>query len=364
MAQRVPLETIVARTFDEIGLVPNFDTMRIDDRGASLTTAIQDASGLNDVFIMNHWGLNGHSRPVRPIEYSVGYLLRGLLRADCGWPVIKLGGETPDNIGATPERSVQVQIFSSPAAVNQAQAALGRQPGVDAFKLVRHPKRGRQTAGTWTKGFSQYEVIVSRLGDWIYAEHDLNPADHVQSWIATPPAYCAGIARHADELKSTYGWRIHAPKTWRPDSVDHFARAIDDLSGFTRSIFRAVSRIDDPGVYSMSPLLNLRDEISIAEDSRFSHGEYTMYVDRNAEIFRRLGIIAMECPEKETPAALRTIAGAYAAHVAGLFLRLEQVKPRPHDNERRREARTKLWHAIENRYGGIEAPKNALLVAS
>ena len=127
-----------------------------------------------------------------------------------------------------------VEMISSPKGINNAQRLLGRDPGTDAFELVRMPGYGAFSSEEWLHGFANMQVPVAGLEHKIYAVHDTDPGDHVQSWLVTPPRICRKIAEQAAKLLE-HGDR---PNDDRP--FDVMARCLDDLSQFTRPILSAV----------------------------------------------------------------------------------------------------------------------------
>ncbi len=134
---------------------------------------------------------------------------------------------------------LEVTTTTSPQGINNAQRSLGRNPGEDAFELVRIPGYSQFSAMDWLTGFANMQVPVAGLEKEFYAQHDTDPADHVQSWVVTPPWICRKIAEQAAKLLERSenfknGQNISPGET--------MAWTLDELALFTKPLLRAVYR--------------------------------------------------------------------------------------------------------------------------
>lgn len=366
MPRNVPFETVVADTFGAIELAPDFDSIHINNTSGYYYAALQDRSGLNDVFIAEtpDYG-HEHTRPLGPPTHNGLFTFRGLIRHESGSFLFKYGPAAPlDQIGAGPERRrVEVTVNSSPHAINVAQTVIGREPGVSAMKLVRKRNKGDIRAGQYVSGFKRHEVAVADLSHPFLAEHDIRPADHVIGWITTSPEYCARIASRAQTLTRRFGPLMYMCRPFRPRSIDTFAESLDSLADFNRPIFVAVSDVAKAGNHSGEPAHELSSMVFNVEDAFGSRSIYAEYVSRKFAMFKSLGIIATHYPEKHAPVVMRAISAHIAAYTAGLLIKLEDVRPiNPGSLEQ--ASRIDALKSVISAYGSVEAPSGALLTAA
>jgi hypothetical protein len=288
---------------------------------------------------------------------NMGFTWRGLLRGEDATVDVSIPNPDYFDRYLWPEVTERVIVNLHPTTqqVDTVQQALGRQPGVDAFKMVRVPGGGHFRAGDWVNGFANKAVLQADPSSSVFfASHDLWPYDHIQSWVNTPPAQCDAIACYARGLQDTFGSAIHATDKDRPEAIDRFAAAADDYNGYTRLMmapFRIIeaSKTDQTTLPPQELFGRTVDLLPLAagksQKPESEHQAHNIAFSRT--ILSRLGIV----DRYATPDDIRRVNTQYVAHIAGMYLRLEDIASLPADTPRVQNKRRQIWqHAIDT-YG-------------
>jgi hypothetical protein len=233
-----------------------------------------------------------------------------------------------------------VALVPTPSRVNEAQCILGRSPGVDSFRLVRTPGAGVCSVGNSVISLLQKEITVADLPHWVMVDHDLRTNNHIQSWLSSPDWLCETASRTAAGLVKKYGDRIYEPKHTRPIAVSDFVNGIDKLSLVTAGLFDAVA----PVQRVRSRLLQKRVEASIITACRWDR---SVYLDG---FLAKIGLIPVNCPEKEQARRQYQLLSAMAGHIAAMHITLEEVAPNPRLSRRQRIGRLDALSTIVKNY--------------
>lgn len=180
-------------------------------------------------------------------------------------PAFSFGGRltktaTTIPLGTARVRPVfEVTTRTSPQGINDIQRSLGRNPGEDAFELVRMRGHSIFSAMEWLTGFANMQVPVAGLENDFYSRHDTNPDDHVQSWIVTPPRICQKIAEQAAKL-------LERPENFQDGEFlsngGTMVQSLDELALFTKPLLGAVYKEarEDDGTLSRDVLARIKSE--------------------------------------------------------------------------------------------------------
>lgn len=336
---------VVEASFQATGLTLNptsLVTAQFD--GIHMATA-EDSTGMFDMEVNRR----NHIQSGKPDLYMRNDVFpafgwRGMLSQRMGCIQV----ETPPKRG-NPEpvqHVVEVETITSPTAVNSLMLALGRRPGEDAFRLVRHDDYSDFPAGIWLEWIPEKIIPVAGLTDWLYASHDIRPRDHVQSWMATPEGPTDQIASQASAVRDRFGQEIHAAEGVRPQEVDAFVQAVDDLEGFTEPIMRVVGSLANLADVDASEQLQDLDNL-VAYGTVDGCSGYV--VRSRINMLRTLGLLKGESAA-EAHAQRSQITAEFIGHTAGLFINLEEIQPLEDDTASQRDSRIALLRSLQTRY--------------
>lgn len=351
-------EIVVDKTFQAIGIEPDPDTFHYEHNHDRNFVAGQDVSGVNDIYIAREWRQDTLTEQ-RPLEYydvnnHNRYYFNDLLCRKMGTYIVKAASNMP-LYAFEKKHKVRVKVFSSPQRINSLQSDLGREPGVDAFRLQRLSGKGVYTPGEWLEGAANMEIRVADLVHSFEAQHDTNPADHVQSWYITPPVHCKAIANRAQQLIELHGDAIHESKGVRPVAVDGFADALDTLSTFTFPLVDTLSRIGvESDLYSRSPMVGLHDEMHYKSHYVIDKRSQERRKDTDTRVFEQLGILKPGFTGEARLAELRRLSAIYVASAANMLLTIEELRPRDNEASRAKASRLRLLNGIAQKYS-VEA---------
>lgn len=334
---------VVQAAQDQIGIHFDESTLQLEtDRLRDMRRVHgQDVSGSLDMEIneqlLEH---NDDEAPgLHPKDFlNAPYDLRGLLRDEEGCVEVHVDPELagpgyPWGIN----KRVRVSVLSSAAGINSAQELLGRTPGKDAVKLTTTRGLTHYTAGEWLEGFGEgLEIRISDTSDWTMTEHDRQPYDHVQSWIATPTGILMQAAARAREIKGMYGEQIHLPKPDRPQEVGELAHGLDCLSSYTRE--------------PMAMMINLGLERLPKPPLHFVYNWVDAQPLRYAWIFEKLGVVPAGLARDETARAMQGVNKQFIRHIASQCIQLDEVRPLETASPKIQAARTKMLQLAIDKY--------------
>jgi hypothetical protein len=227
---------------------------------------------------------------------------------------------------------------------------LGFNPGNDVIQRVL--ARGdcpdeKFTAGQWIVNLPEMKLLTADIDTSGLHRDDLKPSGHGHTLMALPPDQQQQIGKgRAAELVRTYGAAIDLPRDDRPPAATAFVSAIEDLDYLlTKSVFKAVYtaahappsvaalKLDNLGSQLMDDLPKRRSEV----------GDIPIWYYQD---FKDLGLIDPAANSRESMDAIRSIRQRVAAHVAGMLIKLEDMRGLPGDTEEDKAGRIRILEQI------------------
>lgn len=264
------------------------------------------------------------------------FLLRGLLVYQYTFLNHKANKDFP---------GFNVEILSAAGRVNQVQELLGRNPGVDALKLVQGDVIGRKfTTAEYINSFAKGEVPIPPPLERKWAKHDLDLTSHTQGWLSMPPLQSQQVQTAAQALQDRFGETL----VDRPKPARDFVGALDGWGEFkTPILFSSVTLVDCEQSFKGESSQRTKDlQIAMRRclQDRIGQG-----LDP-----RDLKILGMIEGDKHVKEQSRRVVKAVVAHLAGLMLKLEEVKPREDDTENWQKIRQDWYESLVEQYGDSE----------
>jgi hypothetical protein len=340
-------QDVVTTAAADIGIELDMSTSYYKATGLSQETVVQSADKAFDISFLRD-DSPGEPVPFKAISGAKPYMLRGLLRAETGTLTVAKPGVRPV--------SVIVNLVNSVDTINDAQRQLGREPGKDAFMLELQPVGEETVAGQFIAGARKYRIPAAGYRDWYWTFHDRDPSDHVHAWISTPSTTCKTIATAGQALYDAYNVRIYEPEETRPPAVVGYAAALDTLASYTKPLFSVIAGIDSDGT---DPVV-LRDRLDhiIKLESyttgRVTHDEAAIdkrYHFLSKHCLTKLGLVGSPSNAKKHRESYIALSASFAAHIAGTFIKLDEIRPLKTDTTESREIKLGHWQSIVTEYG-------------
>ncbi len=262
--------------------------------------------------------------------------MRGLL--DFDESIVQVQASQPSDWGS-PVTPVKLVVVSSPDAINDAHAQIGRHPGADMLRLVRIVNGGDFNCGEWIDGVIEYDSRVADLNNPLLAVHDLVPRMHPQAWHATPTSVMDQAVGKAAALKREHKGAIYAPDERAPQPVKDYLIALENLRVYSAPIYKAVRAIGNRPEFADIAAFSIQRELTATSSN----------ID-NLHLFRDLGVIDIYAGRLDIKAQMLQIGRSFVRQLAHNFMVLETVRPLPDHSQQQIDARTAMWERVMDQF--------------
>lgn len=240
----------------------------------------------------------------------------------------------------------QIKTYLSPDDINDVQRELGLTPGHDSFAVKSAGVVGWIQPGIYVPAFGRMEEPVTELGSSYDIDHDLNPYDHIGTWIMTAGSICTAIARECRRVSEPYSDSQLSDPSWEaPASLWALTDALDIWANkHVNPIHHLVSAVEFPldAGYEQSALVRLFNEINFTPKTKAAYSAEAASIKR----LQTLGLIPEGADGRMKRAAADWVKWSLVHHIANMKLVLEEVKPRGDDSARRATVRKNTWNSL------------------